>query len=42
MAFEGWVESYLISERIKSRMDNEMLSAATGLSEKFISDLIDG
>ena len=41
MAFEGWIESFLVSERLKTRMDNEMLSAATGLSETFISELLD-
>jgi hypothetical protein len=41
MAFESWVQSYLVADRIKTRMDNEMLSAATGLSQKFISDLLD-
>lgn len=41
MAFESWIESFLVSERIKTRMDNEMLSAATGLTEKFIEELLD-
>lgn len=42
MAFESWVESYLVSERIKSRMDSEMLSAATGLTQKFIDGILEG
>jgi hypothetical protein len=40
VAFESWVTSYIVSERIKSRMDSEMLSAATGLTQKFIEDIL--
>ncbi len=41
MTFESWIESFLVSEKIRFRYDNEMLSAATGISEAFINSLLD-
>ena len=41
MAFESWIESYLVADRIKTRMDYEMMSAMTGLTETFIRDLLE-
>ena len=40
--FESWIEPLLNYERIKYHLDNESLSIQTGLSQKFIEDLIDG
>lgn len=40
LQFESWVEAYLVSERIKTRLDNEGLELQTGLDKDFIEELI--
>ena len=41
LQFEGWIQSVILYERMKNRLDIDGLNAHTGLSRKFLEELLD-